>query len=49
MQQFLGDPDSGILNIEAHRLALAIIKKILDEYHFRTDTRPWTGNHHPSR
>ena len=36
MQQFLGDPDSGLLNLEAHRLALAIAKKTLDENHFRT-------------
>ena len=31
MQCFLGDPDSGMLNLEIHRLALAIAKKILDE------------------
>ena len=36
MQQFFGDPDSGLLNLEAHRLALAITKKTLDEKHFRT-------------
>ena len=36
MQCFLGDPDSGMLNLEAHRLALAITKKTLDENHFRT-------------
>ena len=36
MQQFLGDPDSGILNLEAHRLVLAIAKKTLDENHFKT-------------
>ena len=36
MQQFLGDPDSGLLNPEAHRLALAITKKTLDENCFRT-------------
>ena len=36
MQQFLGDPDSGLLNLEAHRLALAIAKKTLDENCFRT-------------
>ena len=36
MQQFLGDPDSGMLNLEAHRLALAIAKKALDENHFKT-------------
>ena len=32
----MGDPDSGILNCEAHRLALAIAKKTLDENHFKT-------------
>ena len=36
MQQFWGDPDSGLLNPEACRLALAITKKTLDTNHFRT-------------
>ena len=36
MQWFLGDPDSGMLNLEAHRLALAIAKKTLDGNCFRT-------------
>ena len=36
MQQFLGDSDSGLLNLEAHRLTLAIPKKTLDENYFRT-------------
>ena len=36
MQQFLGDPDFKMLNLEAHRLALAIAKKTLDEDHFKT-------------
>ena len=31
MQCFLGDPDSGKLNPETHRLALAIAKKTLDK------------------
>ena len=31
MQHFLGDPDSGKLHLETHRLALAIAKKTLDE------------------
>ena len=35
MQWFLGDPYSGMLNIEAHRLALAITKKTLDENHLK--------------
>ena len=34
MQCFLGDPDSGKLNLETHRLALAIDKKTLDENRF---------------
>ena len=34
MQHFLGDPDSGILNLEIHRLALAIAKQTLDENRF---------------
>ena len=35
MQQFLRDPDSGMLNLEAHRLTLAIAKKMLDENLFK--------------
>ena len=31
---FLGDPDSGKLNVETHRLALDIAKKTLDENRF---------------
>ena len=34
MQLFLGDPNSGMLNLETHRLALAIAKKTLDENRF---------------
>ena len=36
MQHFLGDPDSSMLNLETHRLALAIAKKTLDEKRFKT-------------
>ena len=36
MQPFLGDPESGVLNLERHRLALAIAKKTLDENRFKT-------------
>ena len=32
---FLGDPESGRLNLETHQLALAIVKKTLDENHFK--------------
>ena len=35
MQCFLGNPDSGHLNLEMHHLALAIAKKTLDENRFR--------------
>ena len=34
MQHFLGDPDSGMLKLETHRLALAIAKKTFDENRF---------------
>ena len=34
MQHFLGDPDFGMLNLETHRLALAIAKKTLDKNRF---------------
>ena len=36
MQHLLGDPQSGLLNLEAHQQALAIAKKMLDENCFRT-------------
>ena len=36
MQHFLGDPDSGMLNLETHILALALAKKTLDENRFKT-------------
>ena len=36
MQCFLGDPESGKLNLETHRLALAIAKKTLDKNRFIT-------------
>ena len=32
----MGNPDLGMLNLEAHRLAVASTKKNLDENHFRT-------------
>ena len=41
------DQDSGMLNLEAHRLALAIAKKTLDENHFRT-VQKTTGRQPPS-
>ena len=34
LQCFLGDPDSGKLHLETHRLALAIAKKTLYENRF---------------
>ena len=53
MQCFLGDPDSGMLNLETHRLALAIAKKTLDENRFTANQKMMgrdklafqTGNH----
>ena len=39
MQWFLENPNSGLLNLEAYRLALAITKKTLDENHFRTSQK----------
>ena len=35
MHQFLEDPDSGMLNLEDHRLALTIAKKTLDKNCFK--------------
>ena len=45
IQCFLGDPESGTLNLENHQLALAIAKKTLDENCLRnaqktTDRKP---------
>ena len=34
--EYGGDPESGLLNAEAHHLAIAIARKTLDENHFRT-------------
>ena len=31
-----GDPDSGMITLEAQRLTLVIAKKTLDENHFKT-------------
>ena len=36
MQRFLGDPDSGMLNLEGYRLTLATAKKMLDENCFKS-------------
>ena len=36
MQHFFGDPDSGMIKLEALRLTLAINKKTLDENCFQT-------------
>ena len=41
MQHFLGDPDSRMLNIETHRLPLAIAKKTLDGNRFKWLRGPW--------
>ena len=36
MQLFLDNPESGLLNLHAHQLSLAIVKKTLDENCLRT-------------
>ena len=43
MQCFLGDPDSGMLNLETHRLALSIAKKSLDGNRFKTAQKTMAG------
>ena len=42
MQCFLRDPDSGMLNLETHRLALARAKKTSDENRFKTAQKTMT-------
>ena len=44
MQCFLGDSDSGMLNLETHRLALAIAKKTLDENRFAATKKMIAGD-----
>ena len=44
MQHILGDPDSGKLNLDTHRLALAIAKKTLDENRFTATQKTLTRN-----
>ena len=39
IQCFLRDPDSDMLNLETHRLALSIVKKTLDENRFTATRR----------
>ena len=45
MQHFLGDLDSGKLNLETHRLALAIVKKTLDENRFTATQKTLARDH----
>ena len=47
MQHFLGDPDSGKLHLETHRLALVIAKKKLDEKRF-TATQKTVSRDNPA-
>ena len=42
MQCFLGDPDSGMLNLETHKLALTIAKKTLDANRFTANQKTMT-------
>ena len=44
MQHFLGDLDSGKLNLETHRLALVIAKKRLDENRFTATQKTWASD-----
>ena len=44
MQHFLGDPDSGKLHLETHRIALAIAKKTLHENRFTATQKMLTGD-----
>ena len=36
LTRFLGDPDSGLLCLDQHRLSLSIAKKYLDDHRFLT-------------
>ena len=45
MQRFLGGPELGLLNLEAHHLALAITEKTLDKNCFWTAQK--TTEKHP--
>ena len=47
MQHFLGDRESGKLNLKHHCLTLAIANKTLDENHFR-NAQKTTGSKPPS-
>ena len=44
MQHFLGDPDSGTLNLETHRLPLAIAKKTRDKNRFTVTQKTLARN-----
>ena len=47
MQCFLEDPESSMLNLETHRLALAIAKKTLDENRFKPAQKTMTRENQP--
>ena len=49
MQCFLGDPDTGMLNLEIHSLALAMVKKTLDETDLKQLRRQWQEKNQPSK
>ena len=42
LTRFLGDPDSGLLCLDQHRLSLSIAKKYLDDHRFLTAERQQT-------
>ena len=49
MQWFLSDPESGLLNLKSHLLALAIAKKLLMRTASVQPRNPGTENHHLSK
>ena len=49
MQHFLGDPDSGMIDLETHRLALAITKKTLDKNRFTATQKTMARTNQPSK
>ena len=45
MQWFLGDSDSGMLNLEAHRLIWPLPRRCWMRTTSKLHRKPWTGNH----
>ena len=49
MQQFLGDPDSGMINLEAQGSPQLSLRRHWMKIASQLHRRPLTDNHHPSR